>query len=75
MQMVDCLNYFEEKLLDCILFLAFEDLLNCDVQPFHDHYWGIINWKNIQNLRNVFASQDGQDVVLPNKASGETNPT
>ena len=75
MQMVECLNNLEEKLLDRVLFLAFENLLNCGAEPFHDHNRGIIGWKDIQDLRDVFSSQDSQDIMLAHKASREANPT
>lgn len=72
-QIFKSLQNLEEKLFDCILFLAFYHLLQCQTAPLHHNYGWILTRIDIQNLRNEFSSQSTQDVVLPDEACGQTD--
>lgn len=70
--MIDCHYYLLKKLLDCVLFLTFKKLFETHSEPLHDDYRRFFTRKDIKNTGNRFSNQDSHDVVLSDKAGGES---
>jgi hypothetical protein len=70
---VQGLQGLHEKLLNGVLFLAFDDLLQCQAAPLHHDYRRLFARVDVQDLGDELARKSTQNVVLPHKARREAD--